>query len=265
MKTVSVIIPVFNEERVIANCFASLAKQTVTKDMEIIVIDDGSTDNSKSFASLHQEHKGPGAARNLGATKAIGNILVFVDADMEFETDFIEKLTKPIIEGKTIGTFSKEEYLLNKNNIWARYWNQNLARDAEKMLPDNYPDESPVFRAILKSKFNQAEGFNTQLGYTDDWSISRKLNVLAVAARGAKFYHRNPETLAEVWSQARWFGKNEFLTKNLLRKLYNLHRYSPLLAIRRITNLNYFIFTIIYNSAVSLSVLLSFFGENKNK
>lgn len=285
----SVILPVFNEEKVIGNCLASLAKQTVAREMEVIVVDDGSTDASASVTSnfqhptsnlifLKQNHKGPGSARNLGASKAKGKILVFVDADMEFEKDFVEKLTVPIREPvasqgvplregilKTIGTFSKEEYLLNKENVWARLWNVNLGRRPEQMIPDNFGDTSPVFRAILKSEFEKAGGFDTSVGYTDDWSLSKKLGILAVAAPGAKYYHRNPDTLTEVWRQARWFGKNEFLTGSFVRKIYNLVRYCPLLATAKIFNFKFLIFKLAFNSAVFTSVLLSFVGERKTK
>lgn len=261
----SVILPVFNEEKVIGNCLASLAKQTVAKEMEVIVVDDGSSDSSSKYATYKQDHQGPGAARNFGASHAKGEILVFVDADMEFAPDFVEKLVAPIHASKTIGTFSKEEYLLNKDNVWARLWNRNLGRLDEKMLSESYPETAPVFRAILKKSFEEAGGFETNVGYTDDWTISRKLGLQARAAPGAKFYHRNPDSLSEVWIQARWFGKNEFLTGNIIRKLYNLARYCPLLSIFRLYNLHYFIFTFIYNCAVFTSVLLSFFGEKKNK
>src|SRR3989344_8981820 len=114
---VSVIVPAYNEEKVILGCLESLVKQTY-KDMEIIVVDDGSTDAtlqmlrraSKAFdvKIFSQEHKGPGAARNLGAKHASGDILVFVDADMIFDKNFIKKLIAPIVKGEAIGTFSKE-------------------------------------------------------------------------------------------------------------------------------------------------------------
>ncbi|MBI4099939.1 glycosyltransferase family 2 protein [Candidatus Microgenomates bacterium] len=262
---VSVIIPVYNEEKYLAGCLESLKKQTVVKDMEVIVVDDGSTDGSKALATLHQGHQGPGAARNLGAKNARGEILVFADADMEFDPDFIEKLIAPILVGKTIGTFSKEEYLLNKDNVWARYWNLNLGRQDNLMVPRDHPDTAPVFRAILAAKFIEVGGFDTTVGYTDDWSLSRKLGVKSVAAPGAKFYHRNPETLAEVWRQSRWFGKNEFLTKNLVRRIYNLFRYCPVWAIFKIYDPRFLLFKVVYNSAVVTSVLLSFFGETKSK
>ena len=275
---VSVIIPVFNEQPVIKNCINSLQKQSL-KDFEIIVIDDGSTDNILKILEelngikiLKQNHKGPGSARNLGAENAKGEILVFVDADMEFDKDFLKKLIEPIGKNEIIGTFSKDEYLLNKENIWARFWNINLGRNPKKMHPDNYPNKQPVFRAILKSKFDEVAGFETKIGYTDDWSLSRKLKTEAIVAPGAIYYHKNPESLSEVWQQARWFGKNEFLTRNIIRKFYNLLRYDLFISLIRGTYLSlklkdwrFLIFKIVYDSAVSTSVLLSFFGEQKNK
>lgn len=277
---ISVIIPVYNEEKVIGNCLRSLENQTIKT--EIIVIDDGSTDatiaeiqNTKSEINLllfKQNHLGPGVARNLGAGKATGDILVFVDADMEFAQDFIERLIDPIVKNKSVGTFSKEEYLLNKDSSLAQCWNLNLGRKPDKMHQDDYPNTQSVFRAILKSEFEKSGGFDEKLGYTDDWTIARKLGKQATLAAGAAYYHRNPETLSEVWKQARWFGKNEFLTKTLVRKIYNLLRYFPLTSpLKGITGAvllkepSFIGFKIVYDTAVFTSVVLSFLGEPKNK
>ena len=82
--SVTVIIPVYNEERSIENCIRSLRNQSVP--LEIIVVDDGSKDNSVKICEglgikvLKQNHQGPGAARNLGARNAKGEILILVDA-----------------------------------------------------------------------------------------------------------------------------------------------------------------------------------------
>ena len=125
---ISVIMPAFNEEKSIGECLKSLKNQSY-KPIEIIVVDDGSHDNTLKIISnlksqtsnlklLRQNHLGPGPARNLGASNSKGEILVFVDADMTFDKKFIKDLVKPIVEGKTIGTFSKNEMVKNKDNIW---------------------------------------------------------------------------------------------------------------------------------------------------
>jgi glycosyltransferase involved in cell wall biosynthesis len=215
-KLVSIIIPVYNERRDIISCLESLKAQTY-KPIEIIVIDDGSTDKTlkilkklKGIRLIKQEHQGPGAARNKGAKKARGEILVFVDADMTFHRQFIERLTKPIREGKAIGTFSKEEFVSNNETNLARAWSINRGFKEGRMHPADYPDKQNVFRAVRKDKFDSVSGFDTKVGYTDDWTLSKKLNSQAIAAPGAIFYHRNPDTLAEAMTQARWMAQRPY-------------------------------------------------------
>ena len=146
----------------------------------------------------------------MGAKKAIGEILVFVDADMTFDKNFIFSLVQPIILGKSVGTFSKDEYLGNKESIWAICWNINRGLPRNKMHPENYPDSQKVFRAIKKSKFTEAGGFNEKAGYTDDWSLSEKLGLEASAAENAVFFHKNPATLREVYIQSKWMAKRKY-------------------------------------------------------
>lgn len=216
---VSVIIPTFNEEDVILDCIESLGEQTF-QEFEIIIIDDGSTDNTgelisnlqkkiKEIKFLKQKHKGPGAARNLGAKRAKGEILVFVDSDMTFDKNFIKNLISYIKSGKAKGTFSKEEYVSNWKNIWAGYWNINQNLPKKKRHLDDYPEEDKVFRAILKSEFIKVGGF-TPGGYTDDYSLFEKLGYKSKAAKNARFYHKNPESLVEVYNHAKWVGKRPY-------------------------------------------------------
>ncbi|KKT65971.1 MAG: hypothetical protein UW60_C0031G0002 [Candidatus Woesebacteria bacterium GW2011_GWA2_44_33] len=211
---VSIVIPTYNEERVIGKCLESLKNQ-IYADFEIIVVDDGSSDKTLRIISgqkvkaLRQKHKGPGAARNLGAKHANGEILVFVDADMTFDKNFLKNLVKPIVSGKTKGTFSKYEYVSNWDNLWVRCWNINQNWEDTRRPPQNYPDTQKVFRAILKKEFDKVGGF-TPGGYTDDYSLYDKLGYLAVSAPGAIFYHKNPENLGEIFKQAKWIGKRRY-------------------------------------------------------
>lgn len=225
---ISVIIPTYNEEHVIKKCLDSLVKQTY-KSFEIIVVDDGSTDNTLDVLSkykkcqlLKQNHTGPGEARNLGAKKAKGEILVFVDADMTFDKNFLSKLVEPIKKKVTKGTFSKEEYVSNWENIWARCWNINEGWEKKRRHPKNYPDIQKVFRALLKKEFERVGGFDRGGHYTDDY-LSEKLGYEATNAPGAIFYHDNPENLKEVFVQARWSSKREYKLGNV-GVLYSLFR-----------------------------------------
>lgn len=215
-QAVSVVIPVYNEEKDIENCLSSLKKQTY-QPLEIIVVDDGSTDRSrkviKKFKAVKlftQSHLGPGAARNKGARKARGKILVFVDADMTFTKSFIRDLVKPILAGQAIGTFSINEKLSNPENNWAANWSLYRGFLPGRMHPQNHPQKQKVFRAIRKQEFLKVGGFDNKCGYTDDWSLARKLGTEAEAVSGAYFYHKNPVSLAESFKQAAWMAMRPY-------------------------------------------------------
>ena len=100
MPKISVIIPVYNAEKYLPQCLDSICNQTLS-DIEIICIDDGSTDNSpeilqryaaadKRFIIINQKNAGAGAARNKGLDIACGEYLSFLDADDFFETTMLE-------------------------------------------------------------------------------------------------------------------------------------------------------------------------------
>ncbi len=97
---ISVIMPVHNAERYLEQCLDSVIAQT-EKDIEIICVNDGSTDSSpqilRSYADsdnrisiINQEQKGAGAARNKGLEQAKAKYLSFLDADDFFELDMLK-------------------------------------------------------------------------------------------------------------------------------------------------------------------------------
>ena len=101
---VSVIIPVYNAEKYLKQCLNSLLTQTF-KNIEIICIDDGSTDHSLSLLSYyakqdsrvlvkHKKNRGAGSARNFGLRYAQGEYLFFADADDFFELNMLEECVK---------------------------------------------------------------------------------------------------------------------------------------------------------------------------
>lgn len=217
---ISVIIPVFNEEKNIIDCLQSLEKQLISN-FEVILVDDGSFDNtiniinqykSKNYKLniLLQKHKGPALARNLGVLSAIGEILVFIDADMTFDKKFLQNLTRNIIDGCSKGTTSIDEYVSNWNNVWARCWNINEGINDNKRHKKNINNQkNKVFRAILKLEFERVGGFSKG-GYTDDYSLAAKLGYEADVVQNAIFYHKNPDNLKEVFLQSKWAAKRTY-------------------------------------------------------
>lgn len=99
---ISVIVPVYNVESYLSECLESLAKQSYS-DIEIICIDDGSTDESPSilrnyvemdtrFKMIRQQNSGVSAARNRGLASAAGEYVMFVDSDDYIRVDACEKI-----------------------------------------------------------------------------------------------------------------------------------------------------------------------------
>lgn len=99
----SVIIPVYNGERFLEKAIESVIQQTVFEKLELILVDDGSTDGTKKICdeyekkfanifALHCKNAGVSAARNAGIAHARGEYLTFLDSDDIYEPTFIEKL-----------------------------------------------------------------------------------------------------------------------------------------------------------------------------
>lgn len=150
---VSVIVPVFNAERYLAECMESLLAQTL-REIEIICVDDMSTDASKSILMEYQkrdaririlEHKekteGAAQARNMGISAAKGTYLAIVDADDFFEADMLEKSYEKIESTQAdIVMFDALYYddlrkRDSKPNFTAAAFNERFLPDAEVFDP----------------------------------------------------------------------------------------------------------------------------------
>ena len=155
MPEVSIIVPVYNKGQYLQECIDSICKQSY-QNFELILIDDGSTDNSGNICDkaadsdnriivFHTENKGVGAARNLGINKAKGEYIMFVDADdmldcrclqimvdnMEPDVDMVvsgyyelcnHNIEKHIVLSEA-GVYKREEYLKEflKNGMHCYY------------------------------------------------------------------------------------------------------------------------------------------------
>jgi glycosyltransferase involved in cell wall biosynthesis len=280
----SVILAVFNEELHIVQCLESLLKQQL-EGLEIIVVDDASTDSTydlvarfgknkqthKKISYYKLSHRGPGECRNFGAKKSKGDILIFLDGDMYFPEDFIEKLTKPILKDtEVVGTDSQNEFLANPENFWAKCWNigrfvsaGNFSHDyAISMVPDKR-NFGGVFRAIRRTNFFKVAGFDRGGDYSDDETLRKKIGVKATLANDAFFYHFNPDSFNDVWRRSSWIGKDRKLN-NGTNKYINLIKFSfPFSLVKgiiigiRMGYLPFILFKIIFDTAVWLSVLSS--------
>lgn len=142
-KKISVVVPIYNTVSYLQRCLASIAKQTY-RNLEIICIDDGSTDGSGvladrfaeqdgRFVVRHKENGGESSARNAGLRLVTGDYVAFVDCDDWLEPDMYEQLVKALVENDAdmaACSYSKDtgdsvEPAVNlgplKHGVWNRY------------------------------------------------------------------------------------------------------------------------------------------------
>ena len=107
-KTVSIIVPVYNVEKYLQKCITTIVNQTY-KNLEIILVDDGSTDGSGALCDelaatderisvIHKENGGLSDARNAGLDASTGDYIAFVDSDDYVDSDFVELLVNSLEE-----------------------------------------------------------------------------------------------------------------------------------------------------------------------
>ena len=267
---VTVIVPAYNEEKYLKQCLSTLKMQTYPR-IQLIVIDDGSTDNTRKIAKkcadifLKQEHQGPGVARNKAAKIAKGTILIFADADMYFDKNYIKMLVKPIIDKGALSSYTLDEYIANPQNYWVKCYkiDNNLKGNRKNVSSGN---QHKYFRAIKKDFFLKLRGYNTTMGYADDLIESKKVN--SALATKAICYHNSPSNLFDVFISSRWIGRSPFY-KLTVR---NLLRYSILNSIlntfKKITKgapLGFFIYKTVFDLGIFVGILFKNSTTNYSK
>ena len=171
MLKISVIVPCYNIEKYIEKCLNSLINQTL-KDIEIIVVDDGSTDKTfdiiKEYSKkddriiiLRQNNQKQGAARNRGLDIAHGEFIAFVDGDDWVDLDYLELLYNAAIENNVnIAAASATRDYKNKVKIHTKFDEKKVyygANDIVKGLKRNLVVHSKIFKRepIKNLRFEQ--------------------------------------------------------------------------------------------------------------
>ena len=119
MPKFSIIVPVYNVEEYIDDCLKSIKSQTF-KDYEVIVVNDGTKDNSMDIVKkydveiINQENGGLSSARNTGVKKAKGEYLIFLDSDDYIEKDLLKKINDSIKDNPDVVRFQIKEVYPDK-------------------------------------------------------------------------------------------------------------------------------------------------------
>lgn len=182
-KKLSVIIPCHNEELHVERCLQSLIKQSYPREnFEIIVVDNGSQDQSEIIARNYAdevvcaEKIKVGAVRNAGAEVARGEVLVFIDADCKLDTDWLTRADK-LVSGDQNTVFGGG-ILLPENPSWVeRYW--LLEGPEGNCLPSELIGCSI---ALHSDQFDRITGFDPHMssGEDTDFSLRARKNGLNI-------------------------------------------------------------------------------------
>ena len=140
---VSIIVPIYNTAKYLPKCLDSIVNQTY-QNLEIILVDDGSTDDSKKIADhyakkdkrikvIHQKNQGQSTARNVGLSKATGDYISFIDSDDEIEASFVEKLLE---------LYTKNISITVCGHQYRRLKNQTSKNLYQSPLKPRHPKES---------------------------------------------------------------------------------------------------------------------------
>lgn len=192
MPKVSVVIPLFNKGFIISETLQSVLVQTFI-DFEVIIINDGSTDNGFEVVSqfsddriklFQQENKGAAAARNTGIEKASGELIAFLDADDYWYPNHLEELFKLYTDFPNCGIYGSRYFMKisNKKTIETTYF-PSVSNDFRGILTDFFK-ASKAYRvgltsaiAIPKTVLQNDFLFNSEISSGQDLELYTKIAI----------------------------------------------------------------------------------------
>jgi glycosyltransferase involved in cell wall biosynthesis len=189
---VSAIIPVYNGEAFLAEAVETIRRQNYHP-LEIIIVDDGSTDNTETIARgfdneviyVRQENRGPGAARNRGLGMASGNVIAFLDVDDLWSRDKL-KIQLPLLKDSFVDiVLGYTQIMMLAGIIEGRH---TFGGWSDPLLAMNL--SCALFK---RSVFDKVGLFDETQIYCDDWDWfmrARERNVRMLMHKEVTYYYR---------------------------------------------------------------------------
>jgi len=186
---VSVVIPAYNAARFIEDSIKSVLSQTY-KPLEIIVVDDGSRDETRTVVErysgdvryLYQDNAGPSAARNHGVREAKGEWIAFLDSDDCWEPDHLESLIKHAQLHADAALIYCGKKIVDENGIrLERYRNQTQFPSGwifSDLLFSNYVSSCSLV-LVKRSIVLEVGGFNTTIRNSEDYHLWLRIAAIA--------------------------------------------------------------------------------------
>ena len=228
---ISIIVPIYNVERYLRQCLDSIINQSY-KNLEIILIDDGSTDNSGIIADeyelkderiqvIHKKNEGVSIARNTGIEVATGEYICFSDADDYLMEDYVEYLLDLIQKNDCDISLTKE--------MFTTFYKNQIIEDsiqeysAEKTLVEILIYNIPIgvyckmFKRdfLIKNNIKFIPNIFIGEGFNFNTEAFQKANRVAIGHKKVYFYRRdNPTSATTKFSMEKW-NNAIFAIKNI--------------------------------------------------
>lgn len=222
MKTISIIIPAYNEGENLSKSVLSFTKQSI-KPLEIIVVDDSSQDNTIDVANrLKQEHstfdivilkhdknKGAAGARNTGLDKARGDIIVFAEGDGEYSKFYLKKILDVFDLNDNCFTGGGLRVCSNANKtIWTEYWNALF--EARWYISKKFKKQKGGW-VFYKKDLQELGAYNEKIREGEDIELTKrflKKGLKNIWISNVIFKHFEPEGTKDVFKRFFKAGKN---------------------------------------------------------
>ncbi len=224
---ITVIIPAYNAASTIEDCLLSICEQTVNAH-EILVVDDGSNDQTRDIAGKYAtvisspQNRGAGAARNLGAKNASGQVLVFTDSDVVVPNNWLEKILHTMqqhdsdcVGGGYCGSIgdSKIELFQHFELLYRR---KNIRGFVDTLVSNNFACKRDIFvdTGGFIEEFKAASTEDLILSF----KISRNHKIYWNPDNGV--YHNFRKSLRLYLKQQYIFGKDTLVTYCMFPELF---------------------------------------------
>lgn len=191
---VSCIVPVFNGAAYLREALDSVVAQTYGP-LEILVVDDGSTDASADVVAsygdrvgyLHQENAGPAAARNRGLRQARGELIAFIDADDRWHAEKIERQAARLAARPDL-----DVCLVHAQNFWIEELREEEERWRGHRIAQPLPAYLPATLLARRRVFETVGGFDESLrfGHSTEWFLRAAARGVVTEMLPEVLYHR---------------------------------------------------------------------------
>ncbi|WP_433474620.1 bifunctional glycosyltransferase/CDP-glycerol:glycerophosphate glycerophosphotransferase [Spirillospora sp. CA-142024] len=210
----SVVVPFHNTEEYFRECLESLADQTL-RDLEVILVDDGSTDNGAVIAKdmcardprfrlVTRENEGPGPARNAGVLQAKGEFLAFADADDVVEREAYARMVRSLERtGSDIASGNVQR--MDEDRTWQSHlhdgvFTESCARTHVSSKPMLMRDRTP-WNKVYRREFWDRIGLEFPAGFYEDPPVTARAHALArsvdVLSETVYFWRKRPGSITE--------------------------------------------------------------------